>query len=1190
MASFAPRLTAIGFLLVALSCSVRKNPISTLPANTVPAGSRADVRDPETRERESLRHEIGSPHRQRNLREPEGSEIESDSWREAAEFFRRKRWAQGNELPAERYLEAQRQIRNLPRYSLGEGRIREPESSEEQTQAEAAPTFGSWQSLGPGNIGGRVRALAINPKDPTIMYAGTATGGVWKTVDGGQTWFPLTDFLPVLSVSSLVMSPKDPNTLFVGTGEVSRGAGIFKTTNGGKTWVQLPGTVTPDFYYVYKLAFSVARPTHLYAATDSGVWMSRDDGATWINSYVAGPEQSVSCSHLVVRSDQPTDIVYANCSTYNYSTGSSGYAVYRNTDAAGKGNWKSVLTQSNMADVALAVAPSHPNTIYALAVNGDEKSAFNNALLAVYRSTSGGDHGTWQTRTSNADPDPVNPNILSYPSCPYYNNDHHGQGGYNLDIAVDPTNPNRVFAGGIDLFRSDDGGANWGYINDRPGGDQEYAHVDQHILVFHPNYNGQDNQTLFVGNDGGVFRTDAAAGQSATGPTAFCYPNPGKVGWVGLNHGFVATQFYHGTVYPGGAAHFGGTQDNGTPRGNEVDGSNGWSYLFGGDGGQVAVDPIDVNTLFFEYINLSIVKSADGGYTASMATNGITEPSLDFLFINYYAMDPFDSLRLYTGGNSLWRTLDGGSNWSAASTALANANDGYQQAITTVTISPADPNVVYFGTTDGRIYRNDHALSASSGTQWTYSRPGGGWVSRIVVDPRQPKTVYAVNSSFRYSDLSGQIFRSTDGGITWSVLNGSGNTAFPDIPAHVLLIDPNDSSKLYVGTDIGVFVSVDAGASWLHDDNLYANAITESLLIEQNGGTNWLYAFTHGRGAWRVALPGGSGSPCTYSLSTNTLDVPALGGVSTINVNTRRDCLWSALVAVPPGQFPQVQYPPSPVVSIQSPATGQGPEQLYVVASYNPGNTTRTATFYVQDQSVVVNQPVDLSNAHAVFNDEVASARTITPLPYSDNIWNGNYTQNATDPIHSCTGAADFRTGWWKVVAPATGRILATATDQDGGTGIVLTAYPLTGSTLGKEAACAVLQQKASTYGSTASIQFDVVTDSAYAIEISAPVPTASAGGSIGLAVSLLPNITLTPGNVNLGPGGRQPFSSGMTNSMNTAVRWTLSPPVGTITPAGLYTAPASISAPVAVTVIAQSLANPAAKATATVNLTPAAQ
>lgn len=171
--------------------------------------------------------------------------------------------------------------------------------------------LGAWQPIGPGNTGGRTKALVIDPTAPSTMYAAAATGGIWKTIDGGQNWSPLTDSLPVLAMTSLAMDPSNPQTLYAGSGEQLPGAGIFKTTDGGQTWVQLGQTA--GFAYVWSLAISPTRPSDLYAATDSGLWASSDGGQTWNLSMPS----TGGCYSTAVRGDQPADIVFATCSQNN---------------------------------------------------------------------------------------------------------------------------------------------------------------------------------------------------------------------------------------------------------------------------------------------------------------------------------------------------------------------------------------------------------------------------------------------------------------------------------------------------------------------------------------------------------------------------------------------------------------------------------------------------------------------------------------------------------------------------------------------------------------------------------------------------------------------------------------------------------------------------------------------------------
>src|SRR5437763_4353554 len=212
------------------------------------------------------------------------SELEEDeredSYREAAEFYLLKRASPGEELPVERYLAAKQHAERMPLYSLAQHRfVGVPRKGAAPRDA----TLGTWQPLGPGNVGGRTRSLLINPTDPNIMYAGSVGGGVWKTTDGGASWNPLTDLLASIGISAMAMDPQDPNTLYAGTGEyyansqrgdATRGLGIFKSIDAGATWTQLATPTPTAFYYVNKIVVSPNDSRRVYAATYGGVWFS----------------------------------------------------------------------------------------------------------------------------------------------------------------------------------------------------------------------------------------------------------------------------------------------------------------------------------------------------------------------------------------------------------------------------------------------------------------------------------------------------------------------------------------------------------------------------------------------------------------------------------------------------------------------------------------------------------------------------------------------------------------------------------------------------------------------------------------------------------------------------------------------------------------------------------------------------
>jgi uncharacterized protein (TIGR03437 family) len=1081
-----------------------------------------------------------------------------DSAREAQEFFRKMRVYGDGPLPLDRYEAARTHAESMRHYSLHDGRVVEGLGGLTPRSLSTPPVaLGGWNSLGPGNIGGRTRSLLINPANPKIMYAGAVSGGVWKSVDAGQTWTPLTDLTPTIFIGTMIFDPADPafNTIYAGTGESytgARGGGILKTTDGGNTWSLLPATATSSFWFVNKLAIT---PNHnLYAATSSGIFTSADAGATWNQSFVKN-----TCDDLVVRTDVKTDYLFTDC----LSSGAQ-HAIYRNTDAAGAGAWINVQSVANMARTSLALAPSQQTTIYSLSYSTDPQPTTMTGLIGVFRSTQNGDSGTWTKQTSNTDPVRLNTTLLNNPSGVFgdicsangkaaYNN---GQGWYDNVIAVDPLDPNRVWAGGIDTFRSDDGGANWGIASywERSGG--EYAHADNHVIVFHPAYDGVANQTMYLGNDGGLFRTDNARAAVDTAPNAECSPNKGAIAWTNLNNSYTATQFYHGLPYPGGAAYMGGAQDNGTSRGQIQTGVNGWAKVYGGDGGWVGIDPIDPNNIFFEYVNLATYFSSDGGLTLADATHGITENSSDFQFIKQIAMDPSNSKRLYVGGSILWQTNDGAHNWSAVSSTISTKT--VSDSITGIAVAPSDPNTVFFGTVNGFVYSNSATLTANANTVWTSSRPRTtGSVAAVAVDPSNVKNVYAVYTTFKVLSADNHVYKSTDGGATWAGIDGFGTTGIPDIPVSSILIDPLNPLTLYLGTDLGVYVSTDGGASWSRDANAFANTIVSALSLDRSGGASNLYAFTYGRGAWKVALPG-SASPCSYALDSSTVTLPTGGGSGAVKVTTGAGCVWTAL-------------PGTSFVGIQSPAIGTGSGSVYYTADFNYLTAARTDTFTVQGQTVTATQG---PAARVRANDEIATAIAVPSLPYGVDT-NPPYTDNSTDPVHSCTGSADHNSAWWMVTAPAAGAIQI----EEYGYAVV-SAYPLgTMPKLSNELAC--LDGTSLFLGTTS---FEVTAGTSYLIEES--LRTADTVFTRGIAFRMLPpiRISISPVAPTVAPGQSVQLGAAVAATSNVAVRWSLSPPVGTISSTGLYTAPSNPKAS-QVTVTASSMQDPTENSSVTLSI-----
>lgn len=1027
-----------------------------------------------------------------------GEPERQDNPDEALRFYIAQRAPDGVNIPVERMVAAREHIRNEMRHtSIALGR---PSSAKAPAVASSgpssnasssdAPTPGAWTSVGPANVGGLTRALLVNPTKPSTMYAGASGGGVWKTTDSGVTWTPLTDLSPTTSVHSLAFDPSNTNTIYAGTGDsiggsvTIRGQGIYATYDAGATWSVLPGTARdPNFFIVYKIVVSPRDSKRIYAATSTGIQTSADGGATFSRTLSRVAPNS-GCEDLLIRTDQSTDYLFAACGRFNVPQS----MVFRNIDAANSDTpWESVLALAGQGRTSLAIAPSNQSTIYALVTDVTPGSNFSQGMLGVYRSDANGDSGSWQTQASQADTNKVNWSLLSYPesvmadNCSINGKPSYTGGGFHANlISVDPTNPDRVWAGGVDLFRSDDGGKNWGIAMFWQAAAPQSAHADNHQIVFHPAYDGDKNQTIFNSSDGGIYMTSNANAALATGDRAACTPFTSKINWTSLNNGYSVTQFYDGAIFPGAAQYLAGAQDNGTLYGADSFGKT-WFTERGGDGGSVLVNPNDPNELYTNYVYLSTARSTDGGNTLQSVIKGITEPSTNFLFIAPMAMDPNQTQRIYIGGRGLWQSPDRGDTWSQ----VAPLTTSLQGQISTIAVAPGNSQVVMYGTTGGYIFRSDSALTGDDQTPWPFSQPrSSGYVARIAIDPNDPNTAYAVYRTFKGLNQN-YVYKTSDAGVTWTSLDGSGSGALPDGPVHSIVIDPTNTQTLYVGTEYGIFTSVDGGNSWMADANNFADVPVTQLILDRSAGAATLIAFTYGRGVWKTTIPG-SGTPCTYDVGAS-LNMSAAGEDLTTTVKTASGCVWSVT-------------PYSGWLFGRSPAIGTGPGDARIYGTWNTTTTARTGYITVANAAVKVAQKGAIS---VTGNDQVAYS--IASLPFAGIEDTRGLTSGANDPVHSCTNSADFKTAWWTFTAPADGtaviKVQGERFDVFGSSGVVLTVYD-TDRTADKELGCTTVPRNTTAWIPT-TLKIPVTKGKAYQIEVSATGGTTVDGGFTILSVVL---------------------------------------------------------------------------------------
>ena len=741
------------------------------------------------------------------------------------------------------------------RSELDQLRLRE-ESSAWKARLHGPGGIDAWTALGPGNVGGRTRALVIDPNAPDVMYAAGVAGGIWKSVDGGASWNVSDDLMLNLAVCSLAIDPQDSAVLYAGTGEgyflsdvFVRGLGIFKSADAGATWNQLAGTVSGvpagAFDYVNKLVVSPNDSNRIYAATRTGVWRSSNAGQTWSvvlsnPQYLSSPPTSngslVGCTDLVIRSDRNPDMLFAAFGSQDSD------GLFRTF--TGGDTWQAYTVGANQGRMTIALAPSDNDIMYVLMADNGVGAPIGQ-LVNVFRSANGGDTFTGQVDFASLTGPWLLSNLILATGC--VPGGTYSQGWYDNVIAVDPVDPDIVWVGGVDLFRSSDAGQNFEipgywvfYQSDPPP--PFYVHPDHHTLVFHPQYDGTTNQIMYVGNDGGLFRT--ANARAATSledcPLPPDQPLP-EIVWEDLNHGYGVTQFYHGDCARDADVFIGGAQDNGTNRVQAADTPDDWELIYGGDGGYVAIDPTNSQVVYVEYHDFpTIRKSTDGGDSFVPAVNGITDT--DGIFITPFAMDQANPAVLWTGGRRPWRTSDGAASWQPVGPDFAGPDK-----ISAIAAAPSNGNVVYLGFTNGYVARTSNGLAPSP--TWSIFTNGliGAWVSSVAVDPVDPNVAYCTYSNYGVP----HVLRTLDGGQSWSSIDGISFAGVPDIPVHWIAVRPCNSQQLYAATELGVFASDDGGASWQPANAGLAHTVVESLDFQDD---DTLVAFTHGRGAFLTNL------------------------------------------------------------------------------------------------------------------------------------------------------------------------------------------------------------------------------------------------------------------------------------------------------------------------------------------------
>lgn len=667
--------------------------------------------------------------------------------------------------------------------------------------------------LGPDNVGGRTRAFLVDKQNQNRLFAGGISGGLWRSNDGGDNWFPVNDDASSLSITYITQNPFTPQVMYYSTGECAgnsagiAGDGVYKSTDGGVTFSKLPASNLPAFDYTWRIKCSLSDTHTVYVATrDAGLFRSTDGGNTFVN---------------VIPTTEITDIEVFPDGSIIAAKYAQGLFYSPNGNSGSFISLNNGLPTSGFYRLEMDYCDSLPTTMYVTY----ENTAGNN-ILGVYKTTDGGQQ--W-TQVSN----PSDEGIAFY--FPWY----------CLALEVKPDNPNYVVIGGVTIGYSTNGGNSWTEHQD--------SHADYHIFYFNPFNLNQ----FYVGNDGGVHR----------------YFTSHQIAYMNLNNGYNVTQFYAGAYFPSGTKCWGGTQDNGTQSGSSA--TMNFKRIFGGDGAFTAIHQQSPNVGYVSWQNGHILKCYNAGddfpvfdyILGDMDANGDNDIDDDTWFINPFEVNRQDGEQIYfITRDRLWRSIDGGNIWEKATNPITE--------FYAVGISNEITPTVYLGARN-KLRRLDNAITNLPGDEVNLNslvpnNLNNSFMSNIVVSANDPSVFYCSFSSYVNQPSVYKVTNAKTSSPVWTSIHGDLPAG---LPVNWIEVSPYNENIMAAATDVGLFTTVNGGINWTLEDQI-PNVSIHQLRLRHSD--NQLFIYSHGRGIWTAQLPMTGFSTPTENVTNNVKVYPTI--------------------------------------------------------------------------------------------------------------------------------------------------------------------------------------------------------------------------------------------------------------------------------------------------------------------------